>query len=440
MLEIFSDIHDALQELKDPQMDHGDGDTLLGIGKALGATLESVTQGGSSIIKAIGGAIHDTLNGVGDLDEKVVGSLGEAASKVIESAGHAVKDSTTGIGNIFHGILGRIGGTIQWCLILAVILVLLYINRSTLFKLCRNKPSQQLNTPTPPLPTPSTDSDPIPKKLVNPPPTVEQPTTLPLVLASFTLHDFSASHEKSGVIMPTTISSQHDHTSCSALTDTGSPVNLLSKKTQRQLNLLATLLESHYKLLRATGETLTTLGTVQVDILLDRKVWPNSAIVVSSLTHSLILGLKFLKLTKSKVYFESNTVETGSTLDPVNTHCMQSSTSTIIIPKSDVYRPCQLLLNKKTCWIIALMLTVVIILTAIVSHTHFNPPFKKQNKPLASSGRNLTWKELLTYGTTVRLKIRLQAARPENAGQLYFLDWTLPPVLEKRLHISTTLF
>ena len=99
------------------------------------------------------------------------------------------KDSTTGIGNMFHGILGRIGGTIQWCLILAIILVLLYINRSKLFKLCGNKPSRQLNMPTPSLPTPSTDSDPTPNKLVNPPTTVEQPTTLPLVLASFTLHD-----------------------------------------------------------------------------------------------------------------------------------------------------------------------------------------------------------------------------------------------------------
>ena len=137
MLEILSDVHDAIQELKDLQMDHGDGDTLLGIVRALGATLESVAQGGSSISKTIGGAIHDTLNDVGDLDEKVVGSLREAASKMIESPGHAVKDSTTGIGNMFHGVLGGIGGTMQWCLILARILVLLYINRSTLFKHCR---------------------------------------------------------------------------------------------------------------------------------------------------------------------------------------------------------------------------------------------------------------------------------------------------------------
>ena len=137
-------------------------------------------------------------------------------------------------------------------LILAIILVLLYINRSTLFKLCRNKPSRRLNTPTPPLSTPSTDSDRIPNKLVNPPPTVEKTTTLPLVLASFTLHDVSASQEKSGVIIPTTISSQHDHTSCSALIDTGSPIFLLSEKIQRQLNLPATSLDSHYKLLEAT--------------------------------------------------------------------------------------------------------------------------------------------------------------------------------------------
>ena len=69
-------------------MDHEHGDTLLGISEALGTTLESEAPGGSSIIKAIGEAIHDTLNGLEDLDEKVLGSLGEAASKVIEAKGH----------------------------------------------------------------------------------------------------------------------------------------------------------------------------------------------------------------------------------------------------------------------------------------------------------------------------------------------------------------
>ena len=91
---------------------------------------------------------------------------------------------------------------------------------------------------------------------------------------------------------------------------------------------------------------------------------------------------------------------------------------------------------------IALMLTIVVILTTVASHIycHF-PLFKKKNKLLVSSARNLTWKELLTYGTTVRLKIRLQAARPENTGQLYFLDWTLPASLgEKTTHFQPTCF
>ena len=127
-------------------------------------------------------------------------------------------------------------------------------------------------------------------------------------------------------------------------------------------------------------------------------------------------------------YFQQSPMENPT---PTNT----------VLPKSKVYRPCQLILNKKACWIIALMLTIVIILTAVASHTHchFNPPFNKQNKPLVSSARNHTWKEILTYGTTVRLKIRLQAARPKNTGQLYFFDWTLPQVLAKRLHISNHL-
>ena len=55
--------------------------------------------------------------------------------------------------------------------------------------------------------------------------------------------------------------------SCSVLVDTGSSVILLSEKIQRQLNLPATPLESQYNLLGATGGTLTTLGTVQIDIL-----------------------------------------------------------------------------------------------------------------------------------------------------------------------------
>ena len=112
LFEIFSDVHDAMQELKDLQMDSEDGDMLLEIWRGLGATLESVAQGGSSVIRAIDVVIRNTLNGVGDLDEKVVGGLGEATSKVIESTEHTFKNSTMGIGNMFCGILGVIGGMV----------------------------------------------------------------------------------------------------------------------------------------------------------------------------------------------------------------------------------------------------------------------------------------------------------------------------------------
>ena len=131
---------------------------------------------------------------------------------------------------MFHGILGGIGGTIQWCLILAMIMVLLDINRSTVFKLCRKKSSGSSNALTPSLSTSPINSNPTQKGLGNPKSTLEPPSTLPLVLASFTLHDVSTSQEKSGVVIPITISSQSDHISRSVLVDTGSPVTLLSEK------------------------------------------------------------------------------------------------------------------------------------------------------------------------------------------------------------------
>ena len=80
------------------------------------------------------------------------------------------------------------------------------------------------------------------------------------------------SDEKSGVVIPITISSQSHHVSCSALVDTGSPVTLLNENIQSRLNLPATPLKSHYHLVGATGDTLTTLGTVQIDIVSDIKI------------------------------------------------------------------------------------------------------------------------------------------------------------------------
>ena len=147
---------------------------------------------------------------------------------------------------------------------------------------------------------------------------------------SFTLHDAPVSQEKTGLVIPIKISSQNDHISCSALIDTGSP------KIQHQLNLPATPLESHYYLVGTTGDALTTLGTAQVDIVSERKIWPTPRIVVLSLAHPLILGLNSLKLTKSKIDVETNNVEIGSKVYPADIHCITSPNPTIITPTSDV--------------------------------------------------------------------------------------------------------
>ena len=78
------------------------------------------------------------------------------------------------------------------------------------------------------------------------------------------------------------------------------------------------------------------MGTVQVGIVFDRNIWPTSAIVVSSLAHPFILGLNFLKLTKSKIDLETNNVKIGLKIYPADIHCITSSTTTIITPKSDI--------------------------------------------------------------------------------------------------------
>ena len=61
------------------------------------------------------------------------------------------------------------------------------------------------------------------------------------------------------------------------------------------------------------------------------------AVVLSSLAHPLIPGLNFLKLTKSKTEFKTNNIEIGSKIYPAEVHCITSSNSTIIIATSDVY-------------------------------------------------------------------------------------------------------
>ena len=115
-----------MQEVKQLQTYQGDGSVLLGIGRVLGATIESLAKGGKTIIKAVDSTLHGVLNGFGSLHEKAVTSFGTAASKIIHASGTAINNTSTGIGNIFHGIFGGVGGTITWVLMLFLIMYFIY--------------------------------------------------------------------------------------------------------------------------------------------------------------------------------------------------------------------------------------------------------------------------------------------------------------------------
>ena len=178
--------------------------------------------------------------------------------------------------------------------------------------------------------------------------TLERPPILPSVLPSFTLHDVSISQQVWPSNTNNNLIPKWSHVMFSPSWYKFS-VALLIERIQRQLNLPVTPLKSHYHLVRATGDTLTTLGTIQVNVVLDSKICPTLVIVVSSVAHPLILGLYFFKVAQSKIDFNTNNVEIGWKIHPVDDHCITNSTSTITIPISDIYQPCRLLLNKKGC-------------------------------------------------------------------------------------------
>ena len=70
------------------QTENGDGNILIWLGKAFGFVLH---DGGSSIIRAIGGVTHDTINGAVDHDKNLVRNLRSAALKGNDSTGGARK-------------------------------------------------------------------------------------------------------------------------------------------------------------------------------------------------------------------------------------------------------------------------------------------------------------------------------------------------------------
>ena len=57
----------------------------------------------------------------------------------------------------------------------------------------------------------------------------------------------------------------------------------------------------------------------------------------------------------------------------------------------------------------------------------------------ASTEHNLAWKELLTHRTFIRFTVRSLLEESKKNSRLYLLDWALPSILAKRLHISNHL-
>ena len=86
---------------------------------------------------------------------------------------------------------------------------------------------------------------------------------------------------------------------------------------------------------------------------------------------------------------------------------------------------------------IIFILTTAVAVTVVASHTHshFKPPFKEQDIKIISPARNLTWKKILTCGTSIRFTVRSQTTRSEKTSRLYVLDWRLPQVFAESVHI-----
>ena len=134
MLNIFTEIHESMEEMRRIQMEHGNGNLLTGIGVGLGGIIQAAAGGTSQIIGALGNGIQGVLTGAGDLDEKIVNSLGSAASNIITSTGDAVESAGKGIGNLFN-VFGGVGGTIKWVIILFLLGAFAYLNRASLMKI-----------------------------------------------------------------------------------------------------------------------------------------------------------------------------------------------------------------------------------------------------------------------------------------------------------------
>ena len=304
MLNIFTDIQDAMQEVKNLQTEHGDGDVLVGIGKALGKAISETAKGTSSIIRAVGGAIHDVFEGVGDLDEKVVKSLGHAASEVITATGGAVKDATTGFGNFFHGIIGGIGGTIKWGVILLIvgaIVWLLYKNRQNKSRMTKQPPNLAVSNNQGKFIT-HLESQRI------------KGTSLPInhVLRGDSIY-------KHGLQKIVKIYICDEEFLVKAVIDTGSALTIISQ------NLLSTtgkpfkIQKSKYveSIHTATNETISLRGQINLPLMICNNKIPITMTVAEDIKHDLIIGLDSLIQSNIVLDLANQSIGTQQNMDVI---------------------------------------------------------------------------------------------------------------------------
>ena len=114
-------------DVKNIQQQHGNGNILIGFGRALGSMIEGVARGDSSVMRAVGGTIHTILSGAGNLNQKIVESVGDASSKVNTSTGGAIHNTLSRFSQLFHGFQRGIRGTIKWACILIFIIDIVFI-------------------------------------------------------------------------------------------------------------------------------------------------------------------------------------------------------------------------------------------------------------------------------------------------------------------------
>ena len=125
LLDLVSANHQSLQDIN-AIATSGQGNFLTGLGKLIGITVHSLSNGGSTIIHALGHGIKDGFSGLGTFNHAVVTSLGNASGTILRSTGHALKDTSEGAGSLFHSIIGGLGGSFLWTILTILILFFVY--------------------------------------------------------------------------------------------------------------------------------------------------------------------------------------------------------------------------------------------------------------------------------------------------------------------------